>query len=190
MEERIEFRVWVVNMQEYILGNVVGEWLNLPMEEGEILGKLSKIAPNNEGCFIHANSNNLGIHLDKYSKIVEVNQFIQELSNTITCEEDLILVRNFHIYGDAIGDKEFLLETLEDKTYNLFYAENEEELGSLLYEMGLHGFGSDFYKLSQKTKDILADYIDMAAIAEGYFSRTNCDFVVHKGKRMVLEIHT
>ena len=79
--------VFITNLAEYNRGNLVGEWVELPMDEDELSEELSKVLGNDEEYFI--TDYEAPFEVKEYTNVFELNELAEELKE-INEEKDVI----------------------------------------------------------------------------------------------------
>ena len=157
--ETATLSVYIANLDEYVKGNLIGDWISLPIEENDWKDFLKTIG-NPEEIAIHDFENNSGLDglkIGEYMSIKELNELYQRIECIDLCEVD-----TFNALYEALGDFEEALERFESEDY-MFYANmTMEEVAQYQIE--------DCYDIPS----YLENYIDYKAFArdmryEGYY---------------------
>ena len=115
--EKANLSVYIANLEEYVKGNLVGDWISLPIEENDWKDFLKTIG-NPEEIAIHDYENNLGLDglkIGEYMSIKELNELGGRIENIDPSE-----VNTFNALYEAVGDFNTALDWLESEDY-IFY---------------------------------------------------------------------
>ena len=159
--EKANLSVYVANLEEYVNGNLVGDWISLPIEKNNFEEFLKTIG-NPEEIAIHDFENNSGfdgLEIGEYMSIEELNELCDRIERI-----DLYLhgVDTFNALYEALGDFGKALERFEAETY-VFYGKMTME------EVARERIGKCYYIPAG-----LENYIDYKAFArdmiyDGYY---------------------
>ena len=145
--EKANLSVYIANLEEYVKGNLVGDWISLPIEENDWKDFLKTIG-NPEEIAIHDCENNLGLDglkIGEYMSIKELNELGERIENIETYN---VAVLNA-IYA-VLGDLECTLDRLESGDYifyeNMTMEEVEQEYIEECYEIPSYLENSIDYK--------------------------------------------
>ena len=108
--ETANLSVYIANLEEYVKGNLVGDWISLPIEENDWKDFLKTIG-NPEEIAIHDYENNLGLdglEIGEYMSIKELNELGERIENIDTCNVDAL-----NALYEELGDFESALDYLE-----------------------------------------------------------------------------
>jgi antirestriction protein len=154
----MSFRIFLTNLGAYNRGELIGDWIDLPMDEDELQIKLQEILNaggeenNDEESFITDFENDYDYKVGEYENLMELNELAQDLEDLVNNLDENIVkaaIQNFCDIHEAI-------EALEKGDFS--YAcdiDDEEDLGNYVVDEGL--FGIDI-------PDQLKNYIDYEAI--------------------------
>lgn len=123
--EKANLSVYIANLAEYVKGNLVGDWISLPIEENDFKDFLKTIG-NPEEIAIHDYENNLGLDglkIGEYMSIKELNELGERIENIETYD---VAVLNA-IY-EVLGDFNTALERLESGDYTFYENMTMEEV--------------------------------------------------------------
>ena len=112
--ETASLSVYVANLEEYVKGNLVGDWISLPIEESDFEDFLKTIG-NPEEIAIHDYENNLGLYglkIKEYMSLKELNELGERIENINACDVDAL-----NALYEALGDFEETLERFESGDY-------------------------------------------------------------------------
>ena len=112
--EKANLSVYVANLAEYVNGNLVGDWISLPIEKSDWKDFLKTIG-NPEEIAIHGYENNLGLDglkIGEYMSIEDLNELCERIEGI-----DLREVDTFNALYEALGDFEGALECYESDNY-------------------------------------------------------------------------
>ena len=154
--------VWLGNLHAYNEGNLVGEWVDLPMEEGELQKKIDSILEKGGGEEIgifdyewKCKYNGVVIPLfeiSEYENVWNLNELLTTIKELVDSEGEEVLVKIYALCDIGCTPEE-ALDKLED-TY--FYP--DETLRDLAYAFVEEGVYGDI-------PDSILNYIDYDAIA-------------------------
>lgn len=142
-------KIWLGDLGEYNNGNLVGEWLTLPMDEGELDAKVSKYSRNGEGDYFVADYETPeGIRVKEFGEYVqELNTVAEQLAGLSDCE----MKRVAWLAGER--DLETALDNYEDVIF--YEGQRLKDVAMELVEEGCFG----------DIPETIAKYIDYDAIA-------------------------
>ena len=112
--ETATLSVYIANLDEYVKGNLVGDWISLPIEENDWKDFLKTIG-NPEEIAIHDYENNLGLDglkIGEYMSIKELNELGERIENIDNCD-----VAALNALYEALGDFEYALARFEYGDY-------------------------------------------------------------------------
>ena len=112
--ENAPLSVYIANLDEYVKGNLVGDWVSLPIDEDDFEDFLKTIG-NPEEIAVHDFENNLGLDglkIGEYMSIEELNELCERIEGI-----DLRGVDTFNALYEALGDFEGALECFESENY-------------------------------------------------------------------------
>ncbi|MBQ3161837.1 MAG: antirestriction protein ArdA [Oscillospiraceae bacterium] len=156
-------KVFITNLGKYNEGELIGEWVSLPVDESELEEVLERIGINEqyEEYFITDFETEIdGLNVDEYSNIEELNELAEQLENLD--EYDLEKVGAIiEAYG---ADLQEAIEDIDNYTYY-----NGKTLEEVAYEIV-----EECYELPE----IAQRYFDYEAFArdlgfDGYEETTN-----------------
>ena len=142
--------VYIANLEEYVKGNLVGDWVSLPIDEDDFKDFLKTIG-NPEEIAIHDYENNLGLDglkIGEYMSIKELNELGERMGNIRPSE-----VKAFNALYEALGDFEYALERFESEDF-IFY-------GNMTMEEVAQEYIEECYDIPEG----LENYIDYKAVA-------------------------
>ena len=148
--EKANLSVYVANLEEYVKGNLVGDWISLPIEENGWKDFLKTIGSPEE-IAIHDYEDNLGLdglEIVEYMSIKELNELGEHIENIDTCDIDAI-----NALYEALGDFEEALACLESDGY-VYY-------GNMTMEEVAQEYIEEYYVIPEG----LENYIDYKAFA-------------------------
>lgn len=148
-------QAYVTNLGKYNEGEMVGKWINLPIEEKEFKKVLNEIGIDGEKYeeyFFtdYSYSNVEDLNLNKHEKIDDLNKIAEKLENLSDYELDAFnaIVQHFGV-DDA----------LEFDIYNYNFCPNvtnDEELG--------HYYVDEIYFEDIRAGSVIYDYIDYESL--------------------------
>ena len=142
--------VYITNLDEYVKGNLMGEWVSLPIEESDFKDFLKTIG-NPEEYAIHDYENNLGLDglkIGEYMSIKKLNELGERIENIKNRDVDAL-----NALYEAIGDFEESLECYESEDYTFYENMTMEEVAQEYIE--------ECYNIPEG----LENYIDYKAFA-------------------------
>ena len=149
-KETANLSVYIANLAEYVKGNLVGDWISLPIEENDWKDFLKTIG-NPEEIAIHDYENNLGLDglkIGEYMSLKELNELAERIESIIPHEVNI-----FNALYEALGDFEYALDCLESNDYTFYEDMTMEEVAREHIE--------DCYDIPS----YLGNYIDYKAFA-------------------------
>ena len=160
--------VYIANLEEYVKGNLIGDWISLPIEEDDFKDFLKTIG-NPEEIAIHDFENNSGlegVEIGEYMSLKELNELAERIEN---------------INIDEIYIVNALYEALEDFEQALHYYESDNYVyyGDMTLEEIAREHIEEYYDIP----DGLENYIDYELYArdmeiEGFYNRTTYGTIV------------
>ena len=124
--EKANLSVYIANMEEYVKGNLVGDWVSLPIEEADFEDFLKTIG-NPEKYAIHEYKDNLGlngIEITKHMSLEELNELGERMEDINPSE-----VNAFNALYEALGeDFEEALDIFESEDYAFYGNMTMEEV--------------------------------------------------------------
>jgi len=168
----MNFRIYVANLRAYTEGELIGEWIDLPMETEKLWSKLDSFLNDGEDEYaIHDYETDLGIRIKEYSSIDSLNDLAMEL--------DLLSDEDLKIFAGAIeelGDDEYCIEQALAFLCNGEYAVHSDihsyrDLGYYVME--------ELAGLKDWQIELLADSIDFDNLGRDHkgYSDITCFFV-------------
>ena len=148
--EKANLSVYIANLEEYVKGNLVGDWVSLPIEENDFEDFLKTIG-NPEEIAIHDFENNLGLYglkIKEYMSLKELNELGERIENIDACDVDAL-----NALYEALGDFEETLACLESGGY-VYY-------GNMTMEEVAREYIEECYDIPEG----LENYIDYKALA-------------------------
>ena len=149
-KETANLSVYIANLDEYVKGNLMGDWVSLPIEEDDFKDFLKTIG-NPEEIAIHDYENNLGLDglkIGEYMSIKELNELGERIENIDTCDVDAL-----NALYEALGDFEEALDCLESENY-AFYG-----------NMTMEEVAREYIESNYTIPKGIENYIDYKAIA-------------------------
>ena len=149
-KETAPLSVYIANLEEYNNGNLVGDWISLPIEESDWKDFLKTIG-NPEEIAIHDfedNSGIEGVEIGEYMSLKELNELAERIEN---------------INIDEIYIVNALYEALEDFEQALHYYESDNYVyyGDMTLEEIAQEHIEEYYNIPEG----LENYIDYKAFA-------------------------
>ena len=160
--EKANLSVYVANLDEYVKGNLVGDWISLPIEKSDWKDFLKTIG-NPEEIAVHGYENNLGLdglRIGKYESIDRLNNVARRLLNLSPYEIDVI-----NALYEVFEDIEQALDYYETDNY-VYYG-----------DMTLEEIAQENIKEYYDIPEGLENYIDYNLYArnmeiEGFYYKT------------------
>jgi RNA recognition motif-containing protein len=162
--------VFITNLGKYNEGELVGEWVNLPVSEEELDEVFKRIGLNEEyeEYFITDFESDVGIKIGEYENIKELNEIIQELDDATNGEYDKLSAVMEKYYCD-FRDMNEVIETMQSDDVDFIKgwsgADYERSWVEDCYDLG-------FNKLGWISNYISIDYEQMAK-DDDYIYETN-----------------
>ena len=148
--EKANLSVYIANLDEYVKGNLVGDWVSLPIDENDFEDFLKTIG-NPEEIAIYDYENNLGLYglrIGEYMSIKELNELGKRIENIDICNVDAL-----NALYEALGDFEETLNCLESEDYTFY--------GNMTMEEVAQEYIEECYDIPEG----LENYIDYKAFA-------------------------
>ena len=124
--EKANLSVYVANIEEYVKGNLVGDWISLPIEEDDFEEFLKTIG-NPEKYAIHDYKDNLGlngIEITQNMSLEKLNELGERMEDINPSE-----VNAFNALYEALeGDFEEALDILESEDFAFYGKMTMEEV--------------------------------------------------------------
>lgn len=141
-------KIWLGDLGQYNAGNLVGEWLSLPMDEEELAVKVNQYSRDGDGDYFIADYETPdGINVKQYDNVMKLNTIAETLDGL----SEYDVKRVVWLAGER--DLETALDNYEDVT---FY--EGQRLKDVAYELVEDGCFGDI-------PETIASYIDYDAIA-------------------------
>ena len=143
--EKANLSVYVANLDEYVKGNLVGDWVSLPIDEDDFEDFLKTIG-NPEEIAIHDfedNSGLEGVEIGEYMSLKELNELAGRIAN---------------IHIDDIYIVNALYEALEDFEQALHYYESDNYVA--YGDMTLEEIAKEHIEECYDIPEVLKHYID------------------------------
>ena len=144
--------VYIANLDEYVKGNLIGDWISLPIEENDWKDFLKTIGSPEE-IAIHDFEDNLGLKglkIGEYMSIKELNELCERIERVdlYLCGIDIL-----NALYEVLGDFEEALECFESDNY-VYY-------GKMTMEEVAQEYIEECYDIPTG----LENYIDYKAVA-------------------------
>lgn len=148
---------FITNLGKYNEGELIGEWIEFPIDEDdleEVLKRIGIDGENYEEYFFTDYDTDIGpdLHISEYEDIDNLNEFGELLQNIDSYQEDLVnaIVYEYDSF-DYILEQ---LQNIDDK--ELIDVDNDEDLGYYIIDNIYGG-------VEQLDKDTLERYFDYEA---------------------------
>lgn len=136
-------RVYLTNLAAYNRGDLVGEWITLPMNEDElnevkerVLHELPGAEPDDEELFITDYEVDYDIDVNEYSDIDKLNETAEELERAVEEHGEEVVKAIFA----AAGDTDEALNILRDGDFSVATDVHcDEDLGYWAVDAGYFG---------------------------------------------------
>ena len=122
--KKANLSVYIANIEEYVKGNLVGDWVSLPIDEDDFEDFLKTIG-NPEKYAIHNYKDNLGlngIEITQHMSLEELNELGERMGEISPSEVDA-----FNALYEAL-DKDF------EEALDIFESEDYEFYGNMTME--------------------------------------------------------
>jgi len=150
-------RVYLTNLGAYNRGEIIGKWVDLPMDEDKLQEEIDSILePIDEEFFITDFETDIeGLKIDTSEDIFDLNILAEEV-DALSKDEQAILQAIFIVYTSDLMQA---LELLKSDDYIVYWnVTNERELGERIVDEGLLG----------EIPEQLQYYIDYEAIGHDW----------------------
>ena len=162
-KETAPLSLYIANLAEYVKGNLVGDWVSLPIEKSDFEDFLKTIG-NPEEIAVHDFENNSGlegVEIGEYMSLKELNELTERIEN-INIDEIYIV----NALYEALEDFEQALDYYESDNY-VYYG-----------DMTLEEIAQEHIEECYDIPEVLKHYIDYSLYArdmdiEGYYHTTN-----------------
>lgn len=125
-KEKANLSVYIANLDEYVKGDLVGDWVSLPIDEDDFEDFLKTIG-NPEKYAIHDYKDNLGlngIEITQHMSLEELNELGERMEDINPSE-----VNAFNALYEALGeDFEEALDIFESEDYAFYGNMTMEEV--------------------------------------------------------------
>jgi len=165
------FRIFLTNLGKYNEGELVGEWVDLPVDDdfekafADIgIGTTDEFGQPYEEWFITDYENDYGYSVGEYDNIYELNEIAEKLEG-LSEDETLIMEAYLENVGDDIDEA---LQVIEDNDYYYFYDCRTMEDVATAYVDDLGGVENavndpeNYFDYDMYGRDIRTDMDDMA----------------------------
>lgn len=150
-------RVYLTNLAAYNRGELLGKWIELPMDEDELQEEIREVLamgePGDEEYFITDYETEFEIEVHEYSNVDQLNETAEELERVVEEHGEEVVKAIFA----AVGDTDEALNVLREGDFSVVTdIHNAKDLGYWAVDKWLFG----------EIPDHLADYIDYKRIGE------------------------
>ena len=154
--------LYVANLAEYVKGNLVGEWLELPLEEEELTEALNRISKNGQDeLAIH--DYEADFNIKEYDSITLLNELAWRVHD-LEDWEGIALIAGIDYFGNSnIAYFQEALDAIEAGNFTYWCdIQDYSDLGLAVVDAGFYG----------EVPQDLIDYIDYEAIGKDYDSNS------------------
>ncbi|ARF70747.1 hypothetical protein B7C51_25075 (plasmid) [Paenibacillus larvae subsp. pulvifaciens] len=143
----MNIKLYIVNLAEYTNGELVGKWIELPMNVNDLKKEIAKILGSDEEPVIHDYESPFNIN--EYDNIYKINEIAERLSD-INLDRNIIekILDNFCNIEEGIN-------VIENEEYILY--DNCESMSDVAYEI-VHELG-----FINEIPESLSSYFDYEA---------------------------
>ncbi len=144
--------VYLTNLAKYNEGELIGKWIELPMDSDELQAEIDEVLGEDEEYFITDYENDFGIRVEEYTNIHRLNEQAEKLSEIVKYNSEEVIKAAIDNYGSL----EEAFEKLEEGDFSvLFDVDDEEDLGYAMVDEGYFGI---------EVPDALRNYLDYETI--------------------------
>lgn len=157
----MELRAFVTNLGKYNEGELVGKWVDFPIDEDEFEEVLEEIGIDGEQYeewFVTDCECEVDLYLGQYVSLDELNEAAEALAKWDEDEASAI--------ADVFGAEQLLCTTQDD--YMFYHVDNEDDLGYYVAENG--GYLDELPDFAKRYFDYEAFGRDFAIEADGGWS--------------------
>ena len=151
--------IYVANLEAYNRGDLIGEWIYLPMEEDLLVKELEEIGGEEQA--IHDVCDTIGLNISEYTDIKELNNFLKELEESNQIEEIKALLEGDYInLQELLKMDKFDIQRLVENFIIIYAAEDTKHLresSKIAYNYIDNVFGGIEY-LDKRTLENFFDY--------------------------------
>lgn len=152
----MEFRVCIMDLAAYNRGDFEAEWVSLPTDIENLQEIVMRHTNGGETDYaIYDYMTDLDVTIDKYADVFELNELVERLRSLEEWELEVV-----EAYLEATGGTlEDAVSCVETGDYNIYDAQDEEDLGYYIVEMGL---------FDVEVPESLQGYLDYEAIGRDF----------------------
>ena len=103
-------KIYITNLKAYTEGNLIGKWIDLPLEDNELAEELNNLSNNGQDeIFISDYETDIGITINEYDDIYFINEKASIYEYELEADEkDIVnvLLSNGYSFDDAISIKD------------------------------------------------------------------------------------
>lgn len=124
--------IYIANLSKYVSGELVGDWISLPVDDDILRQKINDILGSDEEFAIH-DYQNMPFDVSEYDNVFDINNFIQFIKETKIPEEVVL-----HMMENYSGINKFDITNYQDLDFLILHEiENYSDLAYELWsEMG------------------------------------------------------
>jgi len=134
----MDTRIYLTNLAKYNEGYLVGEWLDLPMEESDLEKAVKGVLGKDEEYFI--TDYEAQFRIEEYENPYKLNEFVEQLEELDEYDQEKV----FYLLDNSGYTREEALEKHEDVTF--YKGMTLEDVAEELVEEGIFGDLSDNIK--------------------------------------------
>jgi hypothetical protein len=150
--------VYLTDLSRYNQGELVGKWIQLPMDSQSLDKEIKEVLGNHEEYFISDYSTEYGMRVHSFADIYKLNDLMLEFKEIVHFHDARVIKATFRYFFEL----EDVINCLKDGNYSMLdYVENTYDLGHAVVKQEL------FHLEIPKE---LKGYIDYETIGEEFES--------------------
>lgn len=120
-------RIYIANLSKYVSGKLVGQWIELPIDEDDLRQKINDILGSDEEIAIH-DYENMPFDVSEYDNVFDINNFIRFIKETEIPEEVVL-----HMMENYSGTNKFDITNYQEREFLILHDIND--YSDLAYEL-------------------------------------------------------
>lgn len=118
--------IYLTDLSRYNHGELVGEWIQLPMDREFLDNEVKKVLGNHEEYFISDYSTEYGMRVHSFTDIYELNDLMVEFKEIVHFHDVRVIKAAFRYFSEL----EDVLNCLKDGNYSMLdNVDSTEDLG-------------------------------------------------------------
>jgi antirestriction protein len=151
-------KIYLTNLAKYNAGELVGKWVELPVDAEELQAEIKEVLGNDEEYFITDYETEIdGFKVHEYSNVFKLNEIAEKLQELDETQRKVfsVLVNNGYTYEQA-------LDKIAEGDFWTLEAENDEQIGYWLADNG-------FIEIPEH----LTNYVDYEKLGRDFILNTS-----------------